>query len=301
MVLFSGHHANHATQVPRPLRSLHDLPVKLFIYRVYPQRAIRLFTYLCRNMNQVSISQLWGKAWDLFKSNGIVMLGLYLLFVLLSLVLSFVPVVGALIGFLLNSLILPPVIIRAGYLAARQGQVSFIEPFTDVAMLLKVLAYLLLLGLIPGILTVTGIVMSLVSVLDFINDAQSYPGDYEMGGIYGSDVEFTRKLLMLIFGRPESILIVIGIISSYIFSFFGWAGPYAILSGRAGIVEAISYSFSLTARNFGRVFLAFLSYIGLWILGLIPCCLGLLVVVPMYYLFMPLLYMALEGGRYSYA
>lgn len=251
-------------------------------------------------MNQVSISQLWGQAWDLFKSNVIVMLGLYLLFVLLSLVLSFVPVVGALIGFFI-SLILPPVIIRAGYLAARQGQVSFIEPFTDVAMLLKVLAYLLLLGLIPGILTVTGIVMSLVSVFDFISDVESYPGGYEMGGSYGSNAEFTRKLLLLIFRRPESILIVIGIISSYIFSFFGWAGPYAILSGRAGIVEAISYSFSLTARNFGRVFLAFLSYIGLWILGLIPCCLGLLVVVPMYYLFMPLLYMALEGGRYSYA
>jgi uncharacterized membrane protein len=77
---------------------------------------------------------------------------------------------------------------------------------------------------------------------------------------------------------------------------FGWAGPYAILSGRAGIFSAIGQSFSLTAQNFGTVFLGLLSFIGLVILGAIPCCgVGLLVVIPISCVFMPLLYLALTG------
>jgi len=294
--------ADRPIQIPCFSYILPDLPINIPLSWIYPQRAIRLFTYLCRNMNQVSISQLWGKAWDLLKSNGIVMVGLYILTILLNLLvasLSFiklplVQLIAQLMNGSLTSLILTPALIRAGYLAARQGQVSFTEPFTDILMLLRVFVYFLLLNLIPVMLIVMGVVMSFLSIYELIEDMESYSGTYSTGSDF-------LKLLSLIFRRPESILIVFGIISSYIFSFFGWAGPYAILSGRAGIVEAISYSFSLTARNFGRVLLAFLSYIGLWILGLIPCCLGLLVVVPMYYLFMPLLYMALEGGRPSYA
>jgi uncharacterized membrane protein len=91
------------------------------------------------------------------------------------------------------------------------------------------------------------------------------------------------------------ILIVPGLIILSILSLFGWAGPYAILSGRAGIFGAIGQSFSLTAQNFGKVFLALLSNIGLVILGAILCGVGLLVVIPMWYVFLPLLYLALTG------
>jgi len=92
-----------------------------------------------------------------------------------------------------------------------------------------------------------------------------------------------------------SILIVAGLIILFILNLFGWAGPYAILSGRAGIFSAIGQSFSLTGRNFGTVFLALLSFIGLVILGAIPFGVGLLVVIPMSYVFWPLLYLALTG------
>jgi uncharacterized membrane protein len=99
----------------------------------------------------------------------------------------------------------------------------------------------------------------------------------------------------MVFSGTGGILVVAGLIILFILNLFGWAGPYAILSGRAGIFSAIGQSFSLTVQNFGKVFLALLSLIGLAILGAIPCGLGLLVVGPMAYVFLPLLYLALTG------
>jgi len=100
---------------------------------------------------------------------------------------------------------------------------------------------------------------------------------------------------IIVLSGTEVILLWLGIILLFILNLFGWAGPYAILSGRAGIFSAIGQSFSLTAQNFGKVFLAFLLYIGLAILGAILCGVGLLVVGPMWYVFLPLLYLALTG------
>jgi hypothetical protein len=213
-------------------------------------------------MREVSISQLWSRAWDLLEANWLLLLGLYVLSII-----SFIPFIGVLI---VRSLLWPAVIgawiarillwlalVRAGYLVARQGQSSFGEAFRDISLLLKVFVYFLILGLIPGILIGVG----------YMQD--SYPA--------------------------ISILIVAGLIILFILSLFGWAGPYAILSGRAGIFSAIGQSFSLTAQNFGTVFLGLLSFIGLVILGTISCGVGLLVVIPMASVFLPLLYLALTG------
>jgi hypothetical protein len=207
-------------------------------------------------MHEVSISQLWNRAWDLFQVNWLLLLGLYVLSVIVSFL---IPDIGGLITMILLSLVL----VRAGYLVARQGQSSFGEAFRDISLLLKVLVYFLvyylILGLIPGILIRVGFIL--------------WPGSHWAG----------------------SILVVAGLIILFILSLFGWAGPYAILSGRAGIFSAIGQSFSLTAQNFGTVFLGLLSFIGLLILGAISCGVGLLVVIPMSCVFLPLLYLALTG------
>jgi hypothetical protein len=206
-------------------------------------------------MRTVSISQLWSRAWDLFKVNWLLLVGLYVLFGIVSLI----PFIGGLIA----GILLMPALVRAGYLVARQGQSSFGEAFGDLGSLLTIFVYYLILALIllliPGILIGVGYILA--------RDSAGTGG----------------------------ILIVAGLIILFILSLFGWAGPYAILSGRAGIFSAIGQSFSLTAQNFGTVFLAFLSFIGLVILGAIPCGLGLLVVGPMWYVFLPLLYLALTG------
>ena len=53
------------------------------------------------------------------------------------------------------------------------------------------------------------------------------------------------------------ILVVADFIILFL-SFFGWAAPYYVLSGRAGIFSAIGQSFSLTWQNFSKVFVALL-------------------------------------------
>jgi hypothetical protein len=241
----------------------------------------RVFPHLCRNMREVSISQLWNRAWDLFKVNSL--LFLVLLVPLPSIIVILIPIY-ILVPILVSlAYILPmPALVRAGYLVARQGQSSFGEAFRDISLLLKVFVYNLILWLIPGVLIGVEYVLVRGSAIAGLSEAFMEGGYWGMRG-------------SMVFSGTGGILVVAGLIILFILNLFGWAGPYAILSGRAGIFGAIGQSFSLTAQNFGKVFVAFLSFIGLGILGAIPCGLGLLVVVPMSYVFWPLLYLALTG------
>jgi len=225
-------------------------------------------------MHEVSISQLWNRAWDLFKVNWLLLVG----FLVIAIIVSLIPYIGVLIAWILLS----PALVRAGYLVALKGQSSFGEAFRDLSSLLKIFVYELILELIPGILIGLKYMPALGSAIAGLSEA-SMEGGY--GGVSGS----------MALSGTGGILLLVGYILVFILNLFGWAGPYAILSGRAGIFSAIGQSFSLTAQNFGKVFVAFLSYIGLVILGAIPCGLGLLVVGPMAYVFLPLLYLALTG------
>lgn len=205
-------------------------------------------------MNPVSISQLWGRAWALFKVNWLLLLGMFIL----SFLVGLIPFIGS----LLILVIMEPALTRACFLIAQQGNSSFEEAFQDFGALIKVFAYKFILGIVPAGLTLIG---------DFLmNDP-----------------------------IIDAIIVFIGGIISIIVALFGWAGPYAILSGRAGIIDAIGQSFSLTEQSFGMVLLAFLSLIGLMILGALPCGLGVLVVIPMTYMFLPLLYLGLIGQNRS--
>jgi len=214
-------------------------------------------------MREVNISQLWGRAWYLFEVNWLLLVGI-LVYILVPIFVS--PAY----------ILLMPVLVRAGYLVARQGQSSFREAFRDLSSLLKIFVYELTLLLILWILR------------------RIAPPGWD-----GLD-----------------ILVVAGFIILFV-----WAAPYYVLSGRAGIFSAIGQSFSLTWRNFSKVFVALLSVIGLLISGLLPLGLGLLVkapdlilagglfyglwllvVVSMVSVFLPLLYFALtdeEGVSHS--
>jgi len=227
-------------------------------------------------MREVSISQLWGRTWDLFKVNWLLLVGLLVIAIIVSLISLISALIAeillwiALISALIPGILLWSALVRAGYLVARQGQSSFGEAFRDISLLLEVFVYYLILALIPGILIGYG--------------------------------------YMLVRAALGDILVWVGYILLFILYLFGWAGPYAILSGRAGIFDAIGQSFSLTAQNFGKVFLALLSYIGLlifvFILELVVSLkgfaswwtlMGYLIVLPMGSVFLPLLYLALTG------
>ena len=207
-------------------------------------------------MREVNISQLWSRAWYLFKGNWLLFVGLLVLFIAQFIIAGRW---GLYISILMTIILAPPVLVRAGYLVARKGQYSLREDLGDLSPLLKVLIYQFILGLIPG----------------------SFVG---LGHVF-----------MVLMDFHGVILVLVGYHLLFISYLLGWAGPYAILSGRAGIFRAIGQSFSLTAQNFGKVFLGLLSFTGLAILGAIPCGVGLLVVGPMWCVFWPLLYLALTG------
>jgi len=254
-------------------------------------------------MRTVSISQLWGRAWHLFKVNSLLLVGLSVMAIIVTLI-SFISALLAeallwlaLIGALIVGILLWPALVRAGYLVARQGQSSFGEAFRDISLLLNVFVYYLIVRLIPVILIGYGYMLVRAALLEAFKEVT-------YGGMRGS---------MVSTGTGD-ILVWVGYILLFILYLFGWAGPYAILSGQAGIFDAIGQSFSLTAQNFGKVFLALLSYIGLlifvpisvlvvslkgfdseWTLVgyLMWILMWYLIVLPMGSIFLPLLYFAL--------
>jgi uncharacterized membrane protein len=207
-------------------------------------------------MREVNISQLWGRTWYLFKGNWLLLVGPLLLFIA-----QFIIAYRweSDIGMLMAMILAPPVLVRMGYLGARKGQYSFREDFGDLSPLLKVLIYQFILALIPWSFIVLG------------------------------------HLFMVLRDLLGVILVLVGYHLLFISYLFGWAGPYAILSGRAGIFSAIGPSISLTIQNFGQVFPALLSLIGLVVVGWLPCGLGFLLVLPIGSIFLPLLYFALTG------
>jgi hypothetical protein len=186
-------------------------------------------------MREVNISQLWSRAWDLFKVNWLLLLGL----LVIAIIVSLIPYIGVLIAVIL----LMPALVRAGYLVARQGQSSFREAFGDLSLLLKVFVYDLILQLIPGILIGMGVYRVLESDVNILAAA---PPETEK--------DYGAMIVSMVLGGTGGVLIGAGLVISFILDLFGWAGPYAILSGRAGIFSAIGQSFSLTAQNFGKVF-----------------------------------------------
>jgi hypothetical protein len=231
-------------------------------------------------MRKVSISQLWGRTLDLLKVNWPLFVGLLVSLpsIIVILIFFLIPIYMLVPIFVLLAYIpLMPVLVRAGYLVARQGQPSFGEVFRDLSSLLKIFVYELTLLLILWILL------------------RIAPPGWD-----GLDIL---------------------VVAAFIILFFGWAAPYYVLSGQAGIFSAIGQSFSLTWRNFSKVFVALLSVIGLLILGLLRlglgllmegpililggvllCGLWLLVVLPIGSIFLPLLYFALtveEGASHS--
>jgi len=241
-------------------------------------------------MREVSISQLWGRSLDLLKVNWPLFVGL-----LVSLP-SIIVILICIIVILIFHLI----------------------PIDIILALIVLLAYILL--------------MPVLVRAGYLVARKGQPSFGEVFRDLSSLLKiFVYELTLLLILRnlprmahlgwwASDILVVADFIILFL-SFFVWAVPYYVLSGRAGIFSAIGQSFSLTWRNFSKVFVALLSFIGLLILGLlllrlgflwdVPiltlggvllCGLWLLAVGPMAFVFWPLLYLALtdeEGVSHS--
>lgn len=85
----------------------------------------------------------------------------------------------------------------------------------------------------------------------------------------------------LLVGLGSAVGTALCFIPGLIFSFFAWFSLiYAIEKPEAGPVAAITSSFKFVAQNLGAIFLLFLLSILVALGGVIACCVGLLVAIP---------------------
>jgi hypothetical protein len=284
-------------------------------------------------MSEVNIPQLWGRAWKLFKANWLPLAGsLIITLLIIFLKLSkdsrfkgarlrpFFLEVGYLVArhgevsfqevlrnpstpasfFALILWILPWGLMVVGFYAmvvylnlglSSSDKLSALVILTPIAMLLVAgFLFLIMLLSLPGI----GALLIVAELILSLRSSDSI-------GIIGGAILIVGGFLKILFDLWHSAgfefnVFMAGFISFFMLNLFGWAAPYAILSGRAEtFYSALRQSFSLTAQNFDTVFMTLLWYIGFLTLGLLPCGLGLLVVLPMGFVFWPLLYLALRG------
>jgi uncharacterized membrane protein len=77
---------------------------------------------------------------------------------------------------------------------------------------------------------------------------------------------------------------------------FTWFSAVAIVDRNLSPIDGIRASFDIVKANFGQVLLAVLTFIALHIVGVLLCVVGLLVTIPIAYLFMVYTYRKLSGG-----
>ncbi len=77
---------------------------------------------------------------------------------------------------------------------------------------------------------------------------------------------------------------------------FTWFSAVAIVDRNLSPIDGIRASFDIVKANFGQVLLAALTFLALQLVGLLLCVVGLLVTIPVAYLFMVYTYRKLSGG-----
>ena len=77
---------------------------------------------------------------------------------------------------------------------------------------------------------------------------------------------------------------------------FAWFSTVAIVDRNLSPVDGIRASVDIVKKNFGSVLLAFLTFVALHIVGFMLCGVGLLVTIPVAYLFLVYTYRRLSGG-----
>jgi uncharacterized membrane protein len=77
---------------------------------------------------------------------------------------------------------------------------------------------------------------------------------------------------------------------------FAWFSTVAIVDRNLSPIDGIRASIDIVKKNFGSVLLAFLTFVALHIVGFMLCGVGLLVTIPVAYLFLVYTYRRLSGG-----
>ncbi len=126
------------------------------------------------------------------------------------------------------------------------------------------------------------------------------------------DIANGQKVSIGSFFRPRNIVaVVVAALIVDIVTFFGlllcilpglvvmlfaWFSTVAIVDRNLSPIDGIRASIGIVKANFGQVLLAALTFMALLLVGVLLCIVGLLVAIPVAYLFLVYTYRKLSGG-----
>ena len=144
--------------------------------------------------------------------------------------------------------------------------------------------------------TVFSIWISIGQSLYFLKVARGQTAeisDIFAGGPWFFSILVASILVGLIVMVGFVLCIVPGVIFALMFSQF----YYLILDRNVGVMDSLNISKEIMTGNKLTLFLIWLVGIALFVLGCLPCCLGLLAVVPFLTLLAPVTYLVMTGQR----
>lgn len=214
------------------------------------------------------------QSFKFFGRNAGEYIGITLIFIVINIALSFIPIVGS----IAQSVIITPCLMMGFavfvYLQYFEKQRSFNNFFDGFKFIgngaLASLLIFVITGIIGGILALSfGLLGSLWEVIQMSQKLKSNPDDAE------AFIEFLKALPM---GRIAIIILIMAVISMLM----GFVYSLIVLC-KANAIEALIYSFRLVLKNFLQIFL-FNILMGLVLMvgSLITCGLGFLVFYPVF-------------------
>lgn len=213
----------------------------------------------------------WGESWRIFCAAPAVWIGIFVLFIVVSIALVIVPLIGSLVHTVLLPVMAGGVMLGCDALARgeplRIGHLF--EGFQGGRF-----APLCLLGLLwLAILFVVAIVM--VAAVFLTLGASGLAALMDFGGT-ALDYAALASAGMAIF-----VVAMIGLLIALLVAMAYWFAPALVVLNGEQPVEALRKSFAASWRNLGAFLLYGLIYIGLAIVATIPMGLGWLVLGPM--------------------
>lgn len=211
-----------------------------------------------------SIIQSLGNAWDNVKSNVWLFAGFALVYAIISGILSVIPILGNLAS--LFSFIFSASIFSALNVYDRTKSLDFSDFFKWSPKFGRLFLGNLLLGILVIFLLIPfAFILVAILGLSFFTDIASNPENLR-GLLVGSTI------LVLVL----AVLLFVIIVSIALFAF-----PYIIQFTDLSFSESLSYSFKIGRNNIGQVVLFAFVALGLSILGLVLCGIGLLITIPL--------------------
>ena len=213
----------------------------------------------------------WGESWRIFCAAPAVWIGIFVLFIVVSIALVIVPLIGSLVHTVLLPVMAGGVMLGCDALARgeplRIGHLF--EGFQGGRF-----APLCLLGLLwLAILFVVAIIM--VAAVFLTLGASGLAALMDFGGT-ALDYAALASAGMAIF-----VVAMIGLLIALLVAMAYWFAPALVVLNGEQPVEALRKSFAASWRNLGAFLLYGLIYIGLAIVATIPMGLGWLVLGPM--------------------